>query len=975
MIGLAFAVGVFAPSHAARAAPSYITGFEMGSAGEAAIGVGLVIQGTTVRTGNYAMQANPAATQSIAEFRSRANGGTFRSLFRSARFYVQVGALPDSNVIIWSLWDSGFSSSFEAIQLGTNGKLSIGWLNAGTFSGTISSSALSADGHWHRIEVEVISSTSRKLFVDGSLWATDSTSITSGGVAQAGAIVGAHKPGTFSVTTNLYFDDIVFDDGDAIIGAGKDILLGPISDNAVTGWTAGAGGTTNLWNAASSIPPVGLAAASETNTSQIKDPATSATDNYDANMQTYTAGGVGAGDTVNSVMAIANTGEEITTGTKAGDIRVISNPSDGGADGSRYDFGDDGATAAGTFPTGWTTAIGVVVSSPTVTLGSSPVVRVGKRTSTNRVTDVDFVGVYVDYTPATQLGTATSSLQVGSRSDILSNSQPSATSNHTVAFTLNNSLVTQSSSVTNTLTLTFPSGFSLANVTCGDVDVATATQFLLNVSGDGAQTNCPNTATSWGMLIDSTNRIITLTTPSSTNQYVYVATGTQMTIKIGSNATSQNQGAHWITNPSTGGTYTVSVGGSFGGSGNVLISINSGVTVAATVAESLAFTASSVNAANCTADDGATVNTVTSTATSVPFGTISPNTFYQGCQDLIVSTNAGNGYSLTVQESHAMMTADGRFTIPDTTCDAGDCSVATATTWVTPTKNGFGHTCFNQSGSDCNATYGNGKKFKPLPNVPAGSAPSNISYVQSANVTIGSGTSESKAFTSNNTAGNLIVVSSGWNDNTVTARISDTAGNTYATSVGPIANNSSSLVIAQIWYAKNINAGANTVTITYSGSVHADMEIHEYSGIDTAIPFDIATSATGNSSTVSPASNFANTSFTNELIFGYGYTDSNTLSAGTGFTNREFINGDLSEDKMVFNAGSYNTTFGISGGSSKWVALMAAFRGIGTPVAIMSNTGTVTNSTGRVKYRLSAGAAQPAGTYTTVITYTIYAAY
>ena len=70
----------------------------------------------------------------------------------------------------------------------------------------------------------MISSTSRKLFVDGSLWATDSTSITSGGVAQAGAIVGAHKPGTFSVTTNLYFDDIVFDDGDAMIGAGKDIF-------------------------------------------------------------------------------------------------------------------------------------------------------------------------------------------------------------------------------------------------------------------------------------------------------------------------------------------------------------------------------------------------------------------------------------------------------------------------------------------------------------------------------------------------------------------------------------------------------------------------------------------------------------------------------------------------------------------------------------------------------------------------------
>ena len=52
----------------------------------------------------------------------------------------------------------------------------------------------------------------------------------------------------------------------------------------------------------------------------MKDPATSATDNDDANMQTYTAGGVGAGDTVNSVLAIANMGENITTGTKAGEL-------------------------------------------------------------------------------------------------------------------------------------------------------------------------------------------------------------------------------------------------------------------------------------------------------------------------------------------------------------------------------------------------------------------------------------------------------------------------------------------------------------------------------------------------------------------------------------------------------------------------------------------------------------------------------
>jgi hypothetical protein len=45
-----------------------------------------------------------------------------------------------------------------------------------------------------------------------------------------------------------------------------------------------------------------------------------------------------------------------------------------------------------------------------------------------------------------------------------------------------------------------------------------------------------------------------------------------------------------------------------------------------------------------------------------------------------------------------------------------------------------------------------------------------------------------------------------------------------------------------------------------------------------------------------------------------------------------------------------------------------------TAQAVMSSS-TAATATGRMKYRLSAGNAQAAGTYTTLITYTIYAAY
>src|SRR5437870_8783260 len=131
---------------------------------------------------------------------------------------------------------------------------------------------------------------------------------------------------------------------------------------------------------------------------------------------------------------------------------------------------------------------------------------------------------------------------------------------------------------------------------CGDVDAATSVQFNFNYPG------CVATATAWGF--SATGSVITLVPPSGTG--VYVPTSTQVTINIGSNATVGQQGAHWITNPSAAGIYWIAVSGTFGGSGNILVSINSAVTVQVAVAESLAFTGFSVEAVNCTADYCAT---------------------------------------------------------------------------------------------------------------------------------------------------------------------------------------------------------------------------------------------------------------------------------------------------------------------------------------------------------------------------------
>src|SRR2546428_676846 len=77
-----------------------------------------------------------------------------------------------------------------------------------------------------------------------------------------------------------------------------------------------------------------------------------------------------------------------------------------------------------------------------------------------------------------------------------------------------------------------------------------------------------------------------------------------------------------------------------------------GVTFSATVDESLTHATAGVTTANCPNPAGAGSETEVDTsgdATTVPFGTISVNSFYGACQQLTVSTNATGGYVTTVQ--------------------------------------------------------------------------------------------------------------------------------------------------------------------------------------------------------------------------------------------------------------------------------------------------------------------------------------
>ena len=181
-------------------------------------------------------------------------------------------------------------------------------------------------------------------------------------------------------------------------------------------------------------------------------------------------------------------------------------------------------------------------------------------------------------------------------------------------------------------------------------------------------------------------------------------------------------------------------------------------------------------------------------------------------------------------------------------------------------------------------------------------------------------------YTNAQTAGDTNVLAIGWNNTTSTiTSVVDSAGNTYRLAVPKAAATGLSQAI---WYASNIKAsaaGANTVTVTFSGATpYVDIRALEYGGLDPVNPFDVGASASGSSTSAN--SGTVTTTGANELIFGAGITGGIFSAAGTSFTNRIIsYDGDIAEDRVVATAGGYSAGATLSP-SAGWVMQVAAFK-------------------------------------------------
>jgi hypothetical protein len=231
-------------------------------------------------------------------------------------------------------------------------------------------------------------------------------------------------------------------------------------------------------------------------------------------------------------------------------------------------------------------------------------------------------------------------------SNTLSDSDRGVPSNHTIAFRTPTGLVSGE-----TIVITFPAGFSLAGsaptgLDFNDIDVETAsgTVFTLGSSPVG---------TTWG--VATTTSSITLTTSSTSGATVASSTG--LIVRIGTNATTGATGNTQIINPSNAGSAVISIA-TPNDSGDTRVAIIDDVVVTASVDTSFTFTITGV-ATSSSVNGSPTTTAGSSTATSIPFGTLVSGTTTMMAQDLSVLTNATNGFVVTVEQSQNLLSSTG----------------------------------------------------------------------------------------------------------------------------------------------------------------------------------------------------------------------------------------------------------------------------------------------------------------------------
>lgn len=258
-------------------------------------------------------------------------------------------------------------------------------------------------------------------------------------------------------------------------------------------------------------------------------------------------------------------------------------------------------------------------------------------------------------------------------SDTLSDSAPSALSNHTISFVTPTGVANGG-----TTTIAFPAGFTtISSIVATDIDFATTSDMTVGDDCTGSERV---------RAFDSGQNLVFVFCPGDGGS---LAAGATTTIEIGTNATFGTTGTNRITNPAAEGSFEIgfTVGASDAGWTRVVIL--SDVLVTAAVDTIFTFAVAGLPAG--TAVNG-TTTTGSTGSTTIPFGTLTSGVATTTAQRLTVNTNASNGYVVTVQLDQALQSSTGA----DIDGFAQGSYTNTPIAWAAPTnlvgsENTYGH--------------------------------------------------------------------------------------------------------------------------------------------------------------------------------------------------------------------------------------------------------------------------------------------
>ena len=264
-------------------------------------------------------------------------------------------------------------------------------------------------------------------------------------------------------------------------------------------------------------------------------------------------------------------------------------------------------------------------------------------------------------------------------SDTLSDSDASVVSDHIIEFTVPTGSVGLAAG--EAITVTFPTGFVMGSVAVGDVDMSVnSTDQTLATTASGA---------TWGVGI--AGQVLTITSGTAT-----LSAGDVIQIKIGTNATG---GANQITNPAIGSYELIITSGS-SDTGRTRVAIIDNVLVTASVDTVFDFVITGL--ATSTDVNGVTT-TGSTTPTAIPFGKLTAGQVETLGQRLNVTTNAINGFVVTVEQDSNLQSSTGA----DIDAFIDGTYTNTPTTWVSPTgtlgtEDTYGHWGLTSEDSDLN---------------------------------------------------------------------------------------------------------------------------------------------------------------------------------------------------------------------------------------------------------------------------------